>query len=528
MSASTEKKLRQAAREAGTDRKQQAAERQAAEKAKSRRKWTLGTILVVILIAAILFLNSGFLYKGTTAITVDGVKFSPAEVNYRYATQFYNWANMYGNYASMFGLDVSAGLHGLDSQECSMTEEGGTWADYFKDLAVDEMIQTKAIVDYAAAEGIELTEEEKAEIQAEIDSVDAIARQQGFASANNFLDANYGSGVNEKVAFEAACEGTLVNKTVTAYTDALVYSAEELEEKYQSYNGDNDYFDLVYYYVPAELVEAEDGSSAPTEETIAAAKATADEVFAAYEALGVTEDEEGNEVAVEGLDVEQRLNDAIAQCGIDATAIRTAKVAGSGLGAYKDWAKAERSEGDATVVENTNASGYYVVAFISRDDNHYPLAQVRHILVMAEADADGVYTDEAKAAALARAEEIYAEWQAGEATEESFAALAEQYSEDGGSNTNGGLYDTVMKGQMVEEFDEFCFAGHESGDTAIVYGETLGGYAGYHVMYYVGEGQIASDYMAESDLANTAVQEWLASLVEGYEAEKGFFFKLVG
>ena len=120
----------------------------------------------------------------------------------------------------------------------------------------------------------------------------------------------------------------------------------------------------------------------------------------------------------------------------------------------------------------------------------YPTIAVRHILVKAEADDEGKYTDEAKEAARARAEEILAEWQGGDATEESFAALAEQYSEDGGSNTNGGLYDSVSQGQMVKEFDEFCFdAGRAPGDTGIVYGES-GSYAGYHVMYFVGEGSL--------------------------------------
>ena len=146
----------------------------------------------------------------------------------------------------------------------------------------------------------------------------------------------------------------------------------------------------------------------------------------------------------------------------------------------------------------------------------------------AEADENGEYTDEAKAAAKARAEEIYAEWKAGDATEESFAALAEEYSEDTGSNTNGGLYDSVRKGQMVEEFDAFCFGGHKSGDTAIVYGESAGSYAGYHIMYYVGEGQLCSESIAESDMRSADLEEWLDSLIADYEPVKSFWFKLVG
>jgi hypothetical protein len=161
------------------------------------------------------------------------------------------------------------------------------------------------------------------------------------------------------------------------------------------------------------------------------------------------------------------------------------------------------------------------------DDNHYKTASVRHILVKAEAGEDGTYSDEAKAKAKARAEEILAEYQAGDKTEESFAALAEQYSEDEGSNTNGGLYENIYKGQMVQEFNDFCFGGHKSGDTAIVYGES-GSYAGYHVVYYVGDGELYSDYIAKTDLQSEAMSDWTNELNEACTVTEGFGFRFVG
>ena len=81
---------------------------------------------------------------------------------------------------------------------------------------------------------------------------------------------------------------------------------------------------------------------------------------------------------------------------------------------------------------------------------------------------------------------------------------------------------------MVEEFDAFCFGGHKSGDTAIVYGESAGSYAGYHIMYYVGEGQLCSESIAESDMRSADLEEWLDSLIADYEPVKSFWFKLVG
>ena len=88
-------------------------------------------------------------------------------------------------------------------------------------------------------------------------------------------------------------------------------------------------------------------------------------------------------------------------------------------------------------------------------------------------------------------------------------------------------YDSVRKGQMVEEFNDFCFAGHKPGDTAIVYGESAS-YAGYHVMYYVGEGDNCAQTIARSDLVNQAVSQWLSELTAGYTATAGFGMRLVG
>lgn len=570
MSASTEKKNRQAAREAGTDKKTLAAQAEAKKKARSKLRWTLGTIGVVILIAAILFLNSSFLYTGTTALTIGGEGFSPARVSYSYANQYYTWANQYGSYASLFGLDTSAGIAGLGSQSCPMLE-GGTWRDYFLDAASQELTQTKALLDYAAEKSITLDEDEIAQVDAGFEGLDEYVKGLGYGSVDKFFAASYGTGVTKALVRQAGLDSALASKVLTQMSDSFQYTDAELEEYYKGLEGASDIFGLAYYYVAAETVEttAEDGtaSSAPTEETLAAAKATADAILAAYEsgfapAGPVTGDEPvtgeaaaedetvtgeaaaedkavTGETAAEDEAAEplrfgdaamdaaaDRFDEAVASQVDGARSTRSSTTKGSSLGAYKDWMTGSRQLGDAAVIEN-DGSGYYVVLFLSRDDNHYPLAQVRHILVKAEADESGAYTEEAKAAAREKAEEIYAQWQAGDKTEDSFAALANEMSEDAGSNTRGGLYDAVAKNQMVKEFDAFCFEGHKPGDTAIVYGETSS-YAGYHIMYYVGEGQLYSDYIAESAMRSEALQAWLTELSSGYEAVTGFGYRLVG
>ena len=541
MSASTARKNRQAAIQAGTDKKTQAAQAEAEKQAKSKRNWTIGTIAVIVLIALTLILSSDFLYKNTTAVTIDGVKYSPAEVNYRYAEQYYAFTGQYGSYASMFGLNTANGPFALDSQPYTMGDDSiSTWRDYFLQAAYNGgmtfgMTQIQALDKYAAENGITLTDEEKADIKNDMDGLEELATSNGYTGTKHFLQANYGTGVDVKLATRAAEEATLAYKAYNSHLDSLNYTADELEEYYASLEGSRDLFNYVSYYVAAEktAVEADaenadaenaDAESSETEtaaeeivtdEARAAAHATAESVMAAFEETS-------------GEDYAARVNEALAAAEVDGTASESESVAGSSLNAaYKEWMMdAARHSGDITVVDAESGEGSYVVVFVSRNDNHYKTANVRHILVNAVADEDGSYSDEALETAKARAEEILAEWKSGDATEESFAALAEQYSEDGGSNTNGGLYENVAQGQMVEEFNDFLFArGRKSGDTGIVYGSN-GNYAGYHVIYYVGEGEQYSDVIAKNALQSEAMTDWMTEITP--EAVPAFFEKLAG
>lgn len=535
MSASTERKNRIAAREAGTDKKTLALQEEARKKAKSKLRWTWGTVGVIVLIVAILFLNSSFFFTRTTAVTVGDHSYTPAEMSYRYASEYNKFVNQYGSYAAMFGLDTSMGVAGLDSQPCSMVENG-TWKDYFMQAAEQQLISTAALLDYAAENGIILDEEELAAVEANFDGIDEAAKVQGYGNADKFFTAAYGTGVNKELVRQAALDDALAGKAYQQMRDSKEYSSEELEEYYQGLNGDSDVFEYAYYRVAAETVESTDAegntTQAVTEETMAAAKATADAILAAYEQGEAAPAAAAMTVEVQPIsakaadDFTARLDAAVSAEVADASSTHRSNVSGSSLGDYKDWLMGSRTAGDATVVESAD-TGYDVLVYLDRSDNHYLTANVRHILVKAVADADGNYTDEAKAEALSKAEEILAEWKSGEQTEESFAALAEQYSEDTGSNTNGGLYENIAHGQMVEEFDEFCFAGHQSGDTAIVYGDN-GSYAGYHVMYYVGDGEQYSDHIARTALLSADMEQWLTELTEGYEVAYGFGRRFIG
>ena len=204
--------------------------------------------------------------------------------------------------------------------------------------------------------------------------------------------------------------------------------------------------------------------------------------------------------------------------------------------AVTEWVfNAERQEGDLTLIES--GDNYYVVLFHSRGRNDYNTVDVRHILFKVDtssldskADDYQAKLEELKAGKKQEAENALQAWKAGDATEESFAALANKLSEDPGSNTNGGLYKQVYKGQMVSEFNDWCFdESRKAGDTGIVANDAAGGsYIGYHVMYFVGTDDPYWMVQVRNAMTNKAYSEWSANLVKDITATENSGMKYVG
>lgn len=151
---------------------------------------------------------------------------------------------------------------------------------------------------------------------------------------------------------------------------------------------------------------------------------------------------------------------------------------------------------------------------------------VRHILIQPEAttlseDDEGYDADvqAKKDAAKQKAEDLLAQWKAGDATEDSFAQLANENSTDTGSNTNGGLYTEVYQDQMVEAFNDWCFdAARKPGDTGIVETDY-----GYHIMYFVGTDLPYWEVQVRDTLKNDDFNTWYTEKTADYTAEQSSF-----
>ena len=207
-------------------------------------------------------------------------------------------------------------------------------------------------------------------------------------------------------------------------------------------------------------------------------------------------DEEGNPVTPDPVDY-----DALKTKAEETNIATTGKLYASDND-FSTWAHDDSRKIGDTYVEETDTG--YTVYYLTKTTyiDEYASVNVRHILLSLDTykDSDG---------AKAKAEEVLAEYEASEKTAEAFAALAEEYSEDPGSNANGGLYENVLKGDMVDEFDEWIYdENRKAGDTGLVETDH-----GWHVMYYDSNGDTA---WRVTCLENMEADEFQA-LYETYE-----------
>ncbi len=493
MSASKEKKLRREQREEGVEKRQVAQRDYAAKKKRNKIITTVVSIVVVVAIIAVIILNSNLFYTKVAAVTIGDESYTAAEFNYYYYNEYYQMVMTYGDYMSYFGLDTTKSLK--DQEYAS----GMSWADYFTDAAISTMKETQLLCDEAEKNGFTLPEEYANTVSESIASMTETAKTNGFDNLQQYVGRLYGRGVDVELVTELMGRAVLASAYQEYVYNSYEYSSDELEAYYQENADTYDYLSYVYYFCSG---SADEEAGIDEETAMADAKALAESIIEG------TADEEAFKARVTEL------------TGEEAKESRTQGKSVTTI--YSEFIlSADRKYGDTGVFESDY--GWYAVMFLERDDNHYNTVAARHILIKAEADEDGTYTDEAKEAALAKIEEILDEYEAGDMTEESFAALAEQYSEDTGSNTNGGLYEGIYKNQMVTEFNDFCFdESRKPGDTSIVYGESTS-YVGYHLVYFVGtEDSLYSDTLADADMRSNEYNAWKEAALEDYTSSNGF------
>ena len=518
MSASKEKRTRKEQRTAAdwVDAKSIREEQERKEQKRNNTIFAVVAVLFVVVGIVSIVWNAGFLQKKSNAATINDVPYTPAQVQFYYRSAYQSFVNNNYSYLSFFGLDVT---NSLKAQECYISEEGGTWHDYFVDDALATMLDVQALCDAAKEANFTWNDDLQAEFELQMASLEAGRVDYNETNSKNVTTDEYiklvmGDMVTKEI-FEAETRRSVLAQAYSnSFADSLTYTDDELTSIYN--NNKNDY-DLVSYNSlrvdgSAATTDADGKTITPTDAdkaaAMAAAKTLADDLYSQFKAGKSME-------AISG----ENKNAAL-------TVSEAAKYTDTVL---MNWLfDASRKSGDSAVLEDTDNSCYYVVTYSGRHRYDYNTVNIRHILIpLGEGtltSEDAGYADQQKLLkdmASSEAQSIMTEWKTGAATEESFAELANKYSRDTGSNSNGGLYEQIYKGWAVAAFDEWCFdESRKPGDTGIVYSEDTNG---YHIMYYVGEDLPYWKVQVTNTVKNKDYTDWYEALIAKYEIEKNSF-----
>ncbi|MBP0973660.1 MAG: peptidylprolyl isomerase [Oscillospiraceae bacterium] len=450
--------------------------------------------------------------------------------------------NMFREY---YGEDMLLSYYQLDlskplKEQAYPTDDGTTWFDNIIEDTIATITQQMRFAEAGKAAGYDLSEEDKQLIEDKLKEVDLSTYGQGVTLED----------VREELYLQAYSAGYY-----NAYIDGLTFTDDEIEAYYSANTSTYNTCGLMGFSINYEEPEssAEDEASETEAETAAAEEETsaAEGESSAAEGESSAEDASSSESSEDDLDTpiaeeDQALTKAEAQAlanelknckdpaafeskvreilkktehlSDEEMEYRISTISNDEYGytegaELSEWAfNGGAKPNDTKIIESTGA--FYVYMLTSEpgrsEDN---VIDVRHILFSTDQHTgDDGDTDAALAECRKLAADCLAEWEAGEKTEDSFAELASAKTEDTGSQSTGGLYSNVYRGQMVPTFNDWCFdPSRKSGDTGIV--ETS---YGVHVMYFVKDNGPKWKVSVSNALKSQAYEKWIADLEATY------------
>ena len=198
--------------------------------------------------------KSNIIQKTTTAATIDGEKYTAAEISFHYE-------NIYGNFLNNNYAMLSYGVLSLNPQlplstqvltegdvsmlELEKEETGKTWHDYFIDQTLEQMAVVQSVLKTAKDEGFTYPDSVQDRYDSTMDSLRSAAAASGV-SVSQYLQANLGNTMTEKVYGEQLMRSLQYEAYATAREDGLTYSDAELEE---TYSADRNSYDLSLIHI---------------------------------------------------------------------------------------------------------------------------------------------------------------------------------------------------------------------------------------------------------------------------------------
>ncbi|NLL77681.1 MAG: hypothetical protein GX235_10625 [Clostridiales bacterium] len=281
-------------------------------------------------------------------VTIGNYEVTQPEYEYYYSTTVNNYLSTYSPILSYIGLDPS-----VDFDKQQYTEDM-TWKDLFDQMTVEQIKQTKALLDDAEANqfSYDITEE-YANI---LSSISAQAQKQNLSVSDYYADA-YGPYATEKRLEPYIKDNILAQAYYNELLTQNVPTNQDIKDYYAEHTKEYDKVDYRSFIVKADI--ADGATDEEKEKAMLKAKQKADAMMEARKAgadfkeLALENASEKDKATYQDTESDATLNEGRVYSGIVST--------------ISGWLFEEgRTEGDITVLEDKTDHQYYVVEFANR------------------------------------------------------------------------------------------------------------------------------------------------------------------
>lgn len=433
----------------------------------------------------------------------------------RYQAQYYQYY-----YQTSNGYDLS--LSPEEQTQTTQDSDGNevTWAEKLHEDTLEIIQLHKAYYNEALKKGLKLTKADEANIDKQIDSLRKEAESAGSSntssenkvtySLNAYLRKVYGGSINERFLRKQLKIQILAQKYITQRTAeiAKTYDQKDIDAEYKKDTATYDFVTFrAYTFNKTELTkednETDDALKARQTKANAEVKKNANDFYNA-----VTNEATFTAKAKE-------LNKDTANYNVDEDtkfSMLKSKIQSSFSEDAAKWLFDSSTKEGSKKLFSDEENGKYIVVLAVKKPHQEKTVTARHILFSTiDQSTNNELSEEEIAKKKTEAEDVLKKFNEGDKSEDSFAALANEYTEDT-DTSNGGLYEHIYPGQMVTEFNDWCFnANRKPGDVEIVKTQF-----GYHIIYFVAnDGADYYDSTIRTSKANKDVEDETKALQEG-------------
>ena len=449
-----------------------------------------------------------------------------AEYEYYYM-RAYNQVRYQAQYYQYYYQTSSYDLSLTPEEQTQTTKDADgneiTWVEKLHEDTLEIIQLHKAYYNEALKMGLKLTKADEAFIDKQIEDLRDEAKSAGSNSSssnsenkvtyslNAYLRKVYGGSINERFLRKQLKIQVLAQKYLTERTNEIAkdYDQKDIDAEYKKDTTAYDFATFrAYTFKTTELTkedkETDDALKARQAKANAEVKKNANDFYNA-----VTNDATFTAKAKE-------LNKDTADYNVDKET-KYSMLKSTAQSTFSEdaakWLFDSSTKVGSKKLFSDEENGKYIVVLALSKPHQEQTVTARHILFQTKDQNSGNdLSEEEIAKKKTQAEDVLKKFNEGDKTEDSFAALANEYNEDTGSSSNGGLYEHIYPGQMVTEFNDWVFdANRKAGDVELVETDY-----GYHIIYFVAkDGKDYYDSAIRSSKANKDIETETKALQEG-------------